>query len=89
MHLYFTFSLLSVVLHYIQVWSLTQAPLIVDTDVRNMTKLMKAALLNKELIDIHQSTATPPGKFLGYWACDEPLACGYWGRKITPTGNSW
>ena len=41
-------------------WSLTQSPLIVDTDVRNMTTIMKQALLNEELIAIHQSTSQQP-----------------------------
>ena len=30
-------------------WSLTQSPMIVDTDVRNMTLVMRRALLNPEL----------------------------------------
>jgi alpha-galactosidase len=42
-------------------WSLTQSPLVVSTDVRNMTGVMKRALLNSELVNAHQSTATPPG----------------------------
>ena len=35
------------------------------------------------LIDIHQSTATPPGRHVGYHACAEPLACSIWARNIT------
>lgn len=51
---------------------------------------MKSALLNKELINLHQSVSTPPGTQLGYWAtCDEALACGLWGRKVDPEGTSW
>jgi hypothetical protein len=46
-------------------------------------------LLNKELVGLHQSTATPPGTFLGYWTCDELAACGLWGRKVTPAGDVW
>ena len=41
------------------VWSLTQSPLLIATDVRNMTPLMREVLLNRELIELHQSTATP------------------------------
>lgn len=47
--------------------SLTQSPLVVDTDVRNMTQVMRTALLNPFLIPLHQTTATPPGTQLGYW----------------------
>eukprot|EP00466_Bigelowiella_natans_P002741 jgi/Bigna1/70198/fgenesh1_pg.11_\ len=64
------------------IWSLTQSPLIVDTDVRNMTAVMKAALLNEEILEIHQSTDTPPGEFLAYWPCSEPTRCQVWGRKL-------
>lgn len=72
----------------VAIWSLTQAPLIVDTDVRNMSAVMKQALLSPEIIAMHQSTATPPGKHLGYWAtCAEPLACSIWGRAVVPDGS--
>jgi hypothetical protein len=47
-------------------WSLTQSPLIVDTDVRNMSAIMTHALLNDELVALHQSTATAPGTQIGY-----------------------
>jgi hypothetical protein len=46
-------------------WSLTQSPLIVDTDVRNMSAIMTRALLNDELVALHQSTATAPGTQIG------------------------
>jgi len=35
------------------IWSLRQSPLIVSTDVRNLTEIMKKTLLNKELITHH------------------------------------
>ena len=70
-------------------WSLTQSPLIVATDVRNMTAVMAQALLNKEILDIHQSTATPPGAKLATWLCAEPLKCQVWGRKVAADGSAW
>lgn len=70
-------------------WSLTQSPMIVATDVRNMTAVMRQTLLNKDLVALHQSTGTPPGAHLAYWECSELLGCEVWGRKITPDGNSW
>ena len=41
-----------------------QSPLLVATDVRNLTAVMRAVLLNAELIAIHQATLTPPGRLL-------------------------
>ena len=70
-------------------WSLTQSPMIVATDIRNMTPVMEQTLLNKELVSLHQSTATPPGKHLAYWECSELLGCEVWGRKIANGENSW
>ena len=70
-------------------WSLTQSPLIVATDVRNMTRVMVQALLNREVIELHQSTATPPGAKLATWLCSEPLKCQVWGRKLVPDGSQW
>ena len=70
-------------------WGLAQSPLIVMTDVRNMTAIMNATLFNTELLAAHQSTATPPGGRLAYWHCTEPLACQVWGRKMTPDGGEW
>jgi len=72
------------------VWSLTQSPLMVDTDIRNMTILMQTVLLNKELVTLHQATTTPPGRHLGHWlACDEALACNLYGRQASVDGTVW
>jgi alpha-galactosidase len=43
------------------VWSITQSPLIVSTDVRNLTAVMRELILDAEVVAAHQSTATPPG----------------------------
>jgi alpha-galactosidase len=45
-------------------WAIAQSPLIVATDVRNMTAVMTQALLNEEIIAAHQSTATPAGRLV-------------------------
>lgn len=47
-------------------WSLYQSPLIVSTDVRNMTPIMNELLLHSRILEIHQDTRTPPGKRVGY-----------------------
>jgi alpha-galactosidase len=57
-------------------WSLMQSPLIVSTNVRNMTSIMNETLFNKHLLSIHQDTRTPPGKSYGF-----PQSCGgKWGN---------
>ena len=74
-----------------------RSPLIVDTDVRNLTDVMKRTLLNAEVIQLHQSTATPPGTLLGRdWSCSVDSSatvlgpCGsLYGRKADPEGSSW
>ena len=71
------------------IWSVTQSPLIVATDVRNMTAVMKETLLNKDLIAIHQNTSTPPGKLIGQWLCDEPGHCLIYGRRLDAAGQDW
>lgn len=68
------------------IWSLTQSPLIIDTDVRHMTGVMNLTLLNQELLALHQSTATPPGRHLGYSAGG---AGSLWGRPTTPAQDEW
>lgn len=66
------------------IWCLVQSPLIVDTDVRSMTPVMTETLLNKELIEIHQSTQTPPGRHAGNWLCqDLPGVCQIWTRRLS------
>ena len=70
-------------------WALTQSPLLIATDLRNMTKQMAALMLNAELIAIHQLTATPPGRHLATWACTEPLKCSIWGRELHRNGTEW
>jgi alpha-galactosidase len=75
-------------------WSLTQSPLVVSTDVRNLTSIMQQALLNTELLDAHQSTATPPGTLRGTGGDDESFlctGCQVWARdllSVPPSSSS-
>merc|ERR1712023_604642 len=62
------------------IWSITQSPLIVSTDVRNMSDVMAQTLLNEELIVIHQDTSTAPGRLMARQAGCE--ACHVWGREL-------
>jgi alpha-galactosidase len=68
-------------------WNIMQSPLIVSTDIRNMTAIMNRVLLNKRFLDIHQDTQTPPGKYLGgddTCAYDflPGIACQLWTRPL-------
>ena len=72
------------------IWWIVQSPLVVDTDVRLMTPIMKELLLNEKMIEIHQDTRTPPGWHVGgAWWCGAPymgIECQIWARKIfTPS----
>ena len=46
-------------------WALTQSPLVVATDIRQLSGVMRTLMLNPEIIALHQSTRTPPGVRLG------------------------
>jgi alpha-galactosidase len=69
-------------------WSISQSPLIIASDVRVLTPVMKQTLLNKPLIDLHQSIDTPPGKHLAFWDCSELLMCEIWGREMSIAATS-
>jgi hypothetical protein len=68
------------------VWTLAQSPLIVDTDVRNLTAIMAELLLNAEILEPHQSTATPPGRLVARGGAsgtdDLCRGCEVWARSV-------
>lgn len=72
-------------------WAIAQSPLIVATDIRNMTEIMNLVLLNSEIITMHQDTRTPAGDFVSYGACAAesqiPLPCQLWGRNLYNTST--
>lgn len=43
------------------VWAISSSPLIVATDIRNMTAVMQQCLLNAEAIGINQDYQSPSG----------------------------
>ena len=47
-------------------WCIMSAPLLVVTDVKNMTDIMKKVLLNKDLIKINQDTTSTGGKRISF-----------------------
>ena len=71
------------------IFLIAQTPLIVATDIRNMTSIMQQALLNAELLAIHRDIRTPPGDILGFAPCDasNPTACQLWGRALFNTST--
>jgi len=73
------------------IWTLTQSPLMIATDVRNMSSLAQATLLNAEILSVHQSTATLPGRRLATAAdaCALPALCAVWGRALDAAGTTW
>ena len=76
------------------IWALTQSPLMIATDVRNMShmsSLAQATLLNAEILSVHQSTVTPPGRRLATAAdaCALPALCAVWGRALDAAGTAW
>jgi alpha-galactosidase len=64
-------------------WSLTQSPLFVATDVRVMNDAMLALLLNEEVIEIHQTVTAGGG---GVMISDDSVhGTQIWGRVIDDT----
>jgi hypothetical protein len=67
-------------------WWINQSPLIVATDVRNMTAVMRTLLLNAPMIAMHQDTRSAPGKMTGgddrCGALLGALQCQFWVRSF-------
>ena len=71
------------------IWAITASPLIVATDVRNMTEIMKEALLNEEIINVNQNYLQPPGNIVSSLTvnCSNIIedACQVWARTMNDT----
>jgi len=63
-------------------WVVTASPLIVATDLRNMTDIMNQLLLHKEMLAIHQDSLGRGGQRVGTWNCSEAGACEIWARPL-------
>ncbi|ETO27384.1 hypothetical protein RFI_09750 [Reticulomyxa filosa] len=61
------------------------SPLIVATDVRNMTQIMYTILLNTEIISVNQEFTHPAGDILASENCENgvPNACQVWTRQLS------
>jgi alpha-galactosidase len=47
-------------------WALFQSPLLLGTNVLNLTSVMRTVLYNSDLIALHQNIASPPGMNVGH-----------------------
>eukprot|EP01084_Bolivina_argentea_P002905 5416_1 len=67
-------------------YAIVQSPLIVATDVRNMTDIMKKVLLNKDIIAINQNIKYGPGNIVSSETtnCDKNVsnACQVWSKQL-------
>lgn len=64
-------------------WAISASSLIVSTDIRNMTAVMKQCLLNKQAIAINQDYMAPAGKLVGRWTCEGGADCPVLGRSLS------
>jgi alpha-galactosidase len=64
------------------IWCLIAAPLLVVTDVRNMTDIMKEVLLNKELISVNQDSLGYGGKRIGFDKNCKENGCQIWSKDL-------
>ncbi|XP_062518978.1 uncharacterized protein LOC134194089 isoform X2 [Corticium candelabrum] len=65
------------------IWSITASPLLVSTDIRNMTSIMKEILLNKEILAVNQDKRRVAGGRVGFHDCSEGKEiCQIWARPL-------
>lgn len=65
-------------------WVMGGSPLLVATDIRNMTTIMKTVLLNKEMIGISQDKMGKVASRVGFASdCAEKNSCQVWGRPLS------
>ena len=66
------------------IWTIVASPILVATDVRNMSILMTEILLNADIIAVHQDKLGKAGGRIGYSkGCAEgPTYCQIWARPL-------
>ena len=55
-------------------WTMAASPLIVATDLRNMSAVQRKVLFNRELLRIHQDPLALPGGRVATWSCSSSTA---------------
>jgi len=64
-------------------WVMAASPLIVATDLRNMSSIQKQILLHTEMLALHQDKLAQAGYRIGYdTTCNETNACQLWIRPL-------
>jgi len=63
-------------------WVMAASPLIVATDLRNMSAIQKEILFNTEILDIHQDKLGRAGGRASYWNCPQQRACQIWTKLL-------
>jgi len=63
-------------------WVIAASPLIVATDIRNMSAIQKEILYNKDLLAVHQDKLARAGGRIANWSCSEPNACEIWAKPL-------
>jgi alpha-galactosidase len=64
------------------IWVIAASPLIVATDLRNMSAIQKEILFNKEMLAVHQDKLGHAGGRIGTWNCNEANACEIWAKNL-------
>eukprot|EP00118_Oscarella_pearsei_P000245 m.4509 g.4509 ORF g.4509 m.4509 type:complete len:433 (+) comp10882_c0_seq1:159-1457(+) len=65
-------------------WSIIASQMIVATEIRNMSDVQKAILLNKELLAVHQDAMGKAGQRVGFADCGGTAkVCQIWARNVT------
>merc|ERR1719356_2139314 len=63
----------------VSLYGVMSSPMLIGTDLRDMTPIMKETLLNKDLIMINQDWQAPPGDVLPGGSCGSKT----WARKLS------
>ena len=70
-------------------WAMAAAPLVVSTDLRNLTPLMKEILLHEEILAINQDPIGRSNGVIEALPCGgsiKPNACQWWSKPLTDGG---
>lgn len=69
-------------------WCMISSPLIVATDIRNMTAIMKEVLLNRDLIEVNQDPLKQAGNRIATQQCPQGTQdCQVWAKKLQAEGT--
>ena len=70
------------------VYAISCSPLLVATDIRNMTDIMKKVLLNTEINEVNQQDETKAGVLNYYHDCNgASKICQVWTRQLNVSGT--